>query len=113
MEYYRRAVDGGVFVVAGGESSPLLQVAEAALDDVAVPVITSVECDGAAAARAAPFAVAFLIVRLGGHGHGRVRGRPMLRPTRSWASKGRNIGESPAWPGVINVTSGSPFPSTS
>lgn len=43
----------------------------------------------------------------------RVRGRPVSRPTRSCAISGKNIGESPACPGVISVTSGSPLPSTS
>jgi hypothetical protein len=40
----------GVFVVAGGEATPLLGMTEAALDHVAVSVIVDVESDGPAAA---------------------------------------------------------------
>jgi hypothetical protein len=38
-----RAVDSGEFVLAGSETAPLLEVAEAALDDVAVAVVSGVE----------------------------------------------------------------------
>jgi len=38
-----RAVDGGEFVVAGSETAPLFEVAEAALDDVAVALVRGVE----------------------------------------------------------------------
>lgn len=43
------AVDDRVFVVAGGEAAPLLGMAEAALDHVAVSIIGDVESDGPAA----------------------------------------------------------------
>jgi hypothetical protein len=39
------AVDDRLFVVAGGEATPLLGVTEAALDPVAVSVIVDVESD--------------------------------------------------------------------
>jgi len=39
-----------VFVVAGCQASPLLEVAVAAFDDVAVLVVGGVEVDGSAAA---------------------------------------------------------------
>ncbi|MFC4222971.1 hypothetical protein [Lysinibacter cavernae] len=42
------SVDDRVFVIAGGEASPLLGVAEAAFDDVAVSVAIGVESDGLA-----------------------------------------------------------------
>jgi hypothetical protein len=38
-----RAVDDGVFVVSGGEASPLCHVAESAFDDIAVLVIVTVQ----------------------------------------------------------------------
>jgi hypothetical protein len=44
------AVDEGVFVVAGGEASPVLDVVEGAFDDVAVLVVGDVEGDGSPAA---------------------------------------------------------------
>lgn len=43
------AVDGHVFVVAGGEAAPLLDAAESACDDIAVLLVDAVESDGSAA----------------------------------------------------------------
>ncbi|MGW3473482.1 hypothetical protein ACWDKQ_34655 [Saccharopolyspora sp. NPDC000995] len=43
------AVDDGVLVVPGRESSPLLDAAVAAFDHVAIPVVGGVERDRAAA----------------------------------------------------------------
>lgn len=37
------AVDDGEFVVAGGQAAPLFEVAEAALDDVALAVVAGIE----------------------------------------------------------------------
>ena len=50
VEDDRGAVGGGVLVVSGGEAAPLLEVAEAALDHVAVLVAGGVVADGSAAA---------------------------------------------------------------
>jgi len=44
------AVDDSEFVVAGGQSSPLFEVAEASLDHVPVAVVVSVVPDGPATA---------------------------------------------------------------
>ncbi len=55
----------GVLVVASGQSSPLLQAVEAALDDVAAPVDRCVEGTGAPAVRAAGGAVGQLVVAFG------------------------------------------------
>lgn len=130
------SVDDRVFVVAGGEASPLLGVAEPAFDYVAVLVIGGVEDDRPAASRAATFAVPLLVsgfrddgldaalaqLRPGRAGRvrfvsaDRIRSRPRspdLRPTRNCSGSGNSIGESPAWPGVISVIRGSPLPSTS
>lgn len=44
------AVDGGEFVVAGGQATPLFEVGEAAFDDVALAVVERVEGGWPAAA---------------------------------------------------------------
>ena len=44
------AVDDGEFVVAGGQAAPLLEVGEAAFDDVAVAVVAGVEAGRASSA---------------------------------------------------------------
>ncbi|MEV8195294.1 hypothetical protein AB0P13_24755 [Rhodococcus pyridinivorans] len=48
-EDHRGAVDDGEFVVARDQSSPLLPMAEPAFDDVATPVVITIECWCAAA----------------------------------------------------------------
>lgn len=59
-----RAVADREFVAAGVDSAPLLQAREAAMKDVAVPVIVAVVADGPAASGAASEAVADLLRRL-------------------------------------------------
>lgn len=68
VEDHGRAVDDRELVVAGGESAPLLDVAVATLDDVAVAVVGGIEPDGSAAACPATLAVPLLVGRLGDHG---------------------------------------------
>lgn len=53
----------GVLVVAGGESSPLLDVAVATLDDVAVLIVSSIQLDRTSTAGSATLPVSFLIAR--------------------------------------------------
>ena len=50
VEYGGGAVDDGEFVVAGGEASPLLEVAEAAFDHVPAAVVDAVVADWPATA---------------------------------------------------------------
>jgi hypothetical protein len=57
-----------VLVVSGRDSSPVLEVVERPLDDVAILVVVSVEADGPAAARAALLAVPDLITGFGDDG---------------------------------------------
>ena len=68
MDQDRGPIDDGVFVVTGREPSPLLQMAEAALDNVPVSVVGGIESDGTPTAWTPPAAVAFLIIGLGDHG---------------------------------------------
>lgn len=57
-----------MLVVAGGESTPLLEVAVAAFDDVTALVVGDIEPDGSSAARPAALAVALLVGRFGDRG---------------------------------------------
>src|SRR6476620_7071141 len=59
------SVDGGEFVVAGGQAAPLFEVAEPAFDEVALSVVDGVEGWRSPASCAAAFAVPDLIVGLG------------------------------------------------
>lgn len=74
-----------MFVVAGCQATPLLEVAEAPLDDVAVPVVSSVELRWPAPAGAAAFAMAGLIGRFGDH-----RGDPAV--AQMGADRTRRVG---------------------
>ena len=56
------AVDGGEFVVAGGQAARLLEVTEAAFDDIAVAVVGGVEAGWPATAGAAAQPMADLMV---------------------------------------------------
>ena len=78
------AVGDRQFVGAGCEATPLLEVAGAALDDVAPAVVVSVKIDGSATSGAAPLPVTLLV---------------------------QGTLESPACPGVTRIASGNPVPS--
>ncbi len=54
-----------MLVVAGGQSSPLFELAEASFDAVALGVADRVKADGAAAGGALPAPVGFLVVGFG------------------------------------------------
>ena len=62
------AVDDRELVVAGGESAPLLEVAEAAFDHVPAAVVVGVEAWWPATSGAAPLPVPCLVGGLGDHG---------------------------------------------
>lgn len=55
-----------MFVVAGRDAEPLLEVTEAALDDVALSVVRDVIADGSATAGTTPLPAALLVSGLGG-----------------------------------------------
>ena len=57
-----------MLVVAGREAAPLLEVAEAALNDVTAPVVLTVTAHGPAASWSASLAMALLVSRFGDHG---------------------------------------------
>ena len=50
VEDHCGAIDDRMLVVVGGESTPLLEVAVVALDDVAALVVGGIEPDGSSAA---------------------------------------------------------------
>lgn len=77
------AVDDRVFVVASREAAPLLGVAEAAFDDVAVLVVVGIEPDGPAAAWAATFPVALLVAGGFGGDHGLDAATAQVRADRA------------------------------
>lgn len=62
------AVGHSELVVSGRDGAPLLEVAVAAFDCVAVLAVGGVEADGPAAARAPPSPVAFLVLGFGDDG---------------------------------------------
>jgi hypothetical protein len=122
-------------VVAGGQATPLLEGVEGSFDDVAALVGVGVEGGWSAAAGPASGAGGLLVVGLGDHrgdaagarrcavaarGVRLVRdhllraGARAARPSAGNlqdSSSGRNIGESPPWPGPSSRTSGRPRPS--
>lgn len=117
VEHDRSPVGRGVLVVAGHESAPLLELAEAPFDHVALPVVGRIEGGRSAASGTAAFAVSDLVDWLrdcGGDavipevGADRARriglvatsflgpgpGAATGRGTRNSASSGSSIGES-------------------
>lgn len=67
MEQDRGVVDEGEFVVAGGQSAPLLEQVKPSFDHGAAAIVPCVECRWAPAAGTAPCAVPGLIGRFGDH----------------------------------------------
>lgn len=61
VEDFGAAVVDGVFVLSGGQSALLLEVAVGAFDDLAALVVVGVQCGWASALGAAGFAVADLL----------------------------------------------------